>query len=144
MIAIGISTSPFLYSRRCHRRIHATKTTSWIRTHKIEKKRTCLKGAHTLVCLRSCLHFKGDDAKMGVPFYTSLYIFTYIKIHSRREKYALNKRNVSQVKIIVKNERLERKARTWEEFWSQHVMFVVNGLRGSSRIIKKEINYSSL
>ena len=82
---------------------------------------------------------------MGVPFYTFLYNFTYIKIHSRREKYALNKRNVSQAKIIVKNEQLERKARTWKEFWSQHVMFVVHRLRGSSRKQqKKEINYSSL
>ena len=34
------------------------------------------------------------------------------------------------------------KARTWKEFWSEHVMFVVNGqfrLRGSSRIKKKKL-----
>ena len=39
------------------------------------------------------------DAKMGVPFNTSLYTFMYIKIHSRREKHALNKRNASHFKI---------------------------------------------
>ena len=37
------------------------------------------------------------DAKMGVAFYTSLY--TYIRIHSSDEKYALNKRNPLHVKI---------------------------------------------
>ena len=47
----------------------------------------------------SSFNSTATDAKMGVPFYTSLYIFTYIKIHSRREKYALNKRNASHVKI---------------------------------------------
>ena len=45
--------------------------------------------------------------------------------------------------MIVKNEQLEtlKKARIWKEFWSQHVMFVVN-VRGSSRIRKEIISLS--
>ena len=45
--------------------------------------------------------------------------------------------------MIVKNEQLEtlKIARIWKEFWSQHVMFVVN-VRGCSRIRKEIISLS--
>ena len=54
---------------------------------------------------------------MGVSFYIFLYIFTYIKIHSRREKYALNKEMHHTLRFCAfdsceKYKQLERKART--------------------------------
>ena len=99
-LLLGISASPFLYSLRCHRRILAMKTTSSIRTHKRAKIWACLNGAHSLTSFLPSIQRRPIDAKMGVKFYTLLYIFTYIKIHSRREKYALNKKNASHVKIL--------------------------------------------
>ena len=78
-LLFGISASPFLYSLRCHRRILAMKTTISIRTHKIAKIWACLNEAHPLTSFLPSIQWRPIHTKMGMPFYTLLYIFTYIK-----------------------------------------------------------------
>ena len=134
-LLFGISTSPFLHSLRYHRRIHAMKTTSWIRTYKIEKIRTYLKGAHPLTCLRSCLQ-------------SILRFFTDICIHWNSFPAVRNmlwtKEMHHTLFMIVKNKQFERKARTRKECWPQHVMFVVNAPISAPRFQYNKKTYYSL
>ena len=54
------------------------KTASSIRTHKIEKIRTCLNVAHSLTCLRCYLQFNGNRSTLKwVCHFTLRYISLY-------------------------------------------------------------------
>ena len=90
----------------------------------MEKIRTCLKGAHPPTCFVLAFNSTATDAKMGVPFYTSLYIFTILKfipavrnmLWTKEMHHALRFRAWDNCEKWV----TWKKTRTWKEFWSQH------------------------